>query len=222
MSVGEEKRVRSLLAPGRRRIWPVGDGSGRAGAGAFGSGAGSFSPRVSRRLPSIVHLSTYSPMLPSQTFCSWSMKMPCSEFGQRSLPPGPPQALSTLPSGSNWMTGGAGTQQSAHRGFCAAPASRGVSEPGRLTIQMLSFSSTAMPETWPRIQSLGRGLGQYGSTLYFGTVSVKLVIRPSCSRPVATWPKLAAHSIGKADDEGIHCCKQELSAPICTPRHSDR
>src|SRR6516162_7598792 len=70
---------------------------------------------------------------------------------------------------SNTSTGGAAMQHLASGGFCSAARSRGVSESGRCTTQMRSYLSVAMPETWPRIQLLGSGLGQNGSTWNWGS-----------------------------------------------------
>src|SRR5262245_6856550 len=67
------------------------------------------------------------------------------------------------------MTGGAAAQHLASGGFCSAARSRGVSEPGRCTTQSRSYLSVAMPETCPRIQLLGNGFGQNGSTWNCGT-----------------------------------------------------
>src|SRR3977135_284124 len=73
-----------------------------------------------------------------------------------------------LPDWSKTSTGGAATQHLASGGFCSAARSRGVSEPGRCATQMRSYLSVAIPETCPRIQLLGSGLGQSGSTWNWG------------------------------------------------------
>ena len=55
-------------------------------------------------------------------------------------------------------------------GFFCAPFSSSSSVAGRWMIQTLSWRSTAMPATWPRIQLSGRGFGQNGSGSNFGAV----------------------------------------------------
>src|SRR5712664_2497507 len=69
-----------------------------------------------------------------------------------------------LPSGSNSMTDGAGAQHLLRGGLSVAPFSSSVSERGRCSTQTWSFESTATLATWPKIQLLGSGLGQKGST----------------------------------------------------------
>src|SRR4029077_20944116 len=70
----------------------------------------------------------------------------------------------TSPAWLNTSTDGAGTQHLARGGSNAAALSSSVSERGRWNTQILSCASTEMPPTWPRIQLLGSGRGQYGST----------------------------------------------------------
>src|SRR5207247_1509173 len=66
--------------------------------------------------------------------------------------------MTTLPSGSNSITGGAGLPTSfswAVRLFGSAVG---------FTMNTWSFASTHVPPTFPVTQSFGRGLGQKGST----------------------------------------------------------
>src|SRR3954462_7027632 len=72
---------------------------------------------------------------------------------------------------SKTRTGGAATQHKAGGGSRPASTWRSCSERGRWTIQMWLWRSTATPDTWPKIQLLGSGLGQSGSTRKFGTAS---------------------------------------------------
>src|SRR6516225_12217983 len=60
-------------------------------------------------------------------------------------------------------------QHLASGGDCSAARSRGVREDGRCTTETRSNRSVAMPETCPRIQLFGNGLGQNGSTWNAGT-----------------------------------------------------
>src|SRR6266576_6097532 len=69
-----------------------------------------------------------------------------------------------LPSASNSMTDGAGAQHLLRGGLSVAPFSSSVRERGRCRTQTWSFESVATLATWPKIQLLGSGLGQNGST----------------------------------------------------------
>src|SRR4029078_5146312 len=81
------------------------------------------------------------------------------------MPPGTtfgsPQELTTLPSGSNSITGGAGLAIS----FSAFV--RLVGSAVRLTMNTWSLASTQVPPTFPVTQSSGSGLGQKGATSNF-------------------------------------------------------
>src|SRR3954469_10834722 len=74
-----------------------------------------------------------------------------------------------LPSASNSMTEGAGAQHLLRGGLRVAPFSSSERERGRCSTQTWSLESTATLATWPKIQLLGRGLGQDGSTANWGT-----------------------------------------------------
>src|SRR5262245_14097318 len=85
---------------------------------------------------------------------------------------GPPQAFTTLPAGSNSMTGGAGTQHSLSFGFATAPISvRESKVSARCTMNTWSRASTPTPITLPSTQWFGRGFGQNGSTSNAGASS---------------------------------------------------
>src|ERR1700693_5349795 len=156
--------------------------------------------------PSFVNLMIcrcLAPLPPIHTLPSFSTQMPCSEAGQSYPVPGPPQDLRSLPSASNSRTGGAATQHSERGGFCAAPSSSTVSEPGRCSTQMWFSRSTVSPPTCPIIQLFGSSLGHDASTLYAGA---------SCANagPLATIAKKqnTAASIGVL----VHFCGIRLSA----------
>src|SRR5262245_55749428 len=71
------------------------------------------------------------------------------------------------------MTAGAAVQHLYSGGLFCAPFSSSSSVAGRWTIQMWSFLSMAMPDTWPRIQLPGRGFGQNGCGSKRGTSSAR-------------------------------------------------
>ena len=97
-----------------------------------------------------------------------------------------------MPSVSNFITAGAALQHLVCGGFAIAPFSSSSSEAGRCRIQTWSFWSTAMPDTWPRIQFSGSGFGQNGSGRNCGAscanagdanaVSSAMMIRMALSR----------------------------------------
>src|SRR5215813_12550482 len=58
-------------------------------------------------------------------------------------------------------------------GFCAAPASAGLTWRGRFSTQTRSFLSTTSPVEFQRIQLFGSSLGQDASTLYCGTAGAR-------------------------------------------------
>src|SRR3954468_2291604 len=94
--------------------------------------------------------------------------MPCSFFTHGWPAVAPPQEASRLPSGSNFKTGGADLEHLVSGGLACAPFSSSSKVAGRWMSQMLSWPSTAMPATWPRIQFSGSGFGQNGSGWDFG------------------------------------------------------
>src|SRR3954451_12242593 len=94
--------------------------------------------------------------------------MPCSFLTHGWPAVAPPHEASRLPSGSNFKTGGADLQHLLSGALVCAPFSSSSRVAGRWMIQMLSWASTAMPATWPRIQFSGSGLGQNGSGWNFG------------------------------------------------------
>ena len=128
-------------------------------------------PTCWMNLPSGENCRIWSPSLlpPTQTLPAASTWMPCSFFTQ--LPDAGPHEASRLPSASNLSTAGADLQHLVCGGSFCAPFSSSSSEAGRCTIQMWSFLSTAMPETWPRIQFSGSGFGQNGCGSKRGMVS---------------------------------------------------
>src|SRR5712671_2106572 len=123
-----------------------------------------------RNFPAGVNFKIWSPSLlpPSQTLPSRSTWMPCSFLTHGWPAVAPPQEASRLPSGSNFKTGGADLQHLVSGGLACAPFSSSSKVAGRWMIQVLSWPSTAMPETWPRIQFSGSGFGQNGSGWNFG------------------------------------------------------
>src|SRR5471030_1906037 len=128
-------------------------------------------PIVSTSLPSGLYLKRALSMsaLPlSQTKPFLSTYRPCSR-PTHGLFEGPPQPWMKLPSASNSITDGAGAQQLLRGGFRVAPFSSSERERGRCSTQTWSFESTATLATWPKIQLLGKGLGQNGSTVNCGT-----------------------------------------------------
>src|ERR1700682_6376566 len=78
----------------------------------------------------------------------------------------------TLPFLSMWIIDGGRTQQSAIGGVSSASSSISVRSFGRSRTQTLSSLSTANPVTPPIFHLLGNVLGQSGSNLYLGAVSV--------------------------------------------------
>ena len=84
-----------------------------------------------------------------------------SRCGYSSALPGPPHDESSVPSVSNSRTGGAAFQMERVSLDCSVD--------GRCVIQTWSWASTVTPATAPRIQWLGSGFGQKGSTLNVGT-----------------------------------------------------
>src|SRR5580704_9195409 len=105
---------------------------------------------------------------------------------------------------SNTRTGGAATQHFDSGGLCSAARSRGLSDPGRWTIQTRSNRSTVMPATWPIIQLFGKGLGHSASTWNCGTVLASSALARIGARPtarptarlVASWePRVIASSL---------------------------
>src|ERR1700676_1035334 len=78
----------------------------------------------------------------------------------------------TSPFLSMWIIDGGRVQQSPVGGFFAAWSSRSLKSFGRSRTQTLSSLSTASPVTPPNFQLFGSGLGQSGSYLYLGCVSV--------------------------------------------------
>src|SRR6202158_4655461 len=91
----------------------------------------------------------------------------------------------TLPLLSMWIIEGGRTQQSASGGISSASSSMSVRSFGRFSTQTLSSLSTASPVTPPNFQLFGRGLGQSGSNLYLGGVSVA----PPTAPPQANKPQ---------------------------------
>ena len=123
-------------------------------------------PTVSTGLPSLVYLKmalSVSALPVIQTKPLRSTWMPCS-LATHGLVSGPPQPWMKVPSASNSMTDGAGAQHLLRGGLSVAPFSSSVSERGRCSTQTWSFESAATLATWPKIQLLGSGLGQKGST----------------------------------------------------------
>src|SRR6185503_17870658 len=104
-----------------------------------------------------------------QTAPARSMNRPCSLI-THGLASGKPQPWTKLPSVSNSITDGAGTQHLLRGGFSDAPFSSSVSVRGRCSTQTWSLESTATLATWPSSQLLGSGLGHDGSTWNCGTV----------------------------------------------------
>src|SRR5437016_11850191 len=93
-----------------------------------------------------------------------STAMPC--------PCGGSKEPMTLPSLSKWIIDGGRLQQSAIGGFNSASSSISVRSLGRSSAQTLSSLSTARPVIPPIFHWFGSGLGQSGSNLNFGAVSV--------------------------------------------------
>ena len=125
-------------------------------------------PICRRKRPSRVNFSsTWSlgPFPAIQTLSWWSTWMPCSFSGQLGWCPGPPQACTRFPSGSNSSTEGAGTQQAERGGLKVAPRSSSVMERGRWTTQTWSRASVATPAACPISQRFGNGFGQNGIDL---------------------------------------------------------
>ena len=107
-----------------------------------------------------------APFPPIQMLSLLSTVRPWFDSGQSWPGPGPPQELTRLPSGSNSRIGGAAVQHSPIGGVAAAPDSvRGLSVAcPRWMMNTWSRESTPTPMVEPRIQWLGSGLGQSGST----------------------------------------------------------
>src|ERR1700751_1288344 len=78
----------------------------------------------------------------------------------------------TLPSLSKWIIDGGRLQQSAIGGVSSASSSMSVRSLGRSSAHTLSSLSTASPVMPPIFHLFGSGLGQSGSNLNFGAVSV--------------------------------------------------
>src|SRR2546423_1874673 len=105
------------------------------------------------------------PLPPIQTLPLLSIEIPWFDEGHTYFlsDGGPPHAATTLPAGSNSITGGAGTQHSLN--FDLAPISDKESNvSARCTMKMWSRSSTPTPITLPSTQWFGSGLGHIGST----------------------------------------------------------
>src|SRR5574341_2038422 len=118
--------------------------------------------RATAQTPAVTKESLQVPLPPIHTLSLWSMEMPWFDVGQTYPSPGPPHDATRLPSGSNSRMGGAAAQHSAIGGFRVAPASvrwLSVGSP-RWMMNTWSFESTPTPMVEPRIQWLGRGLGQ--------------------------------------------------------------
>src|SRR5580693_7991842 len=95
----------------------------------------------------------------------------------------------TSPFLSMWIIDGGRVQQSPVGGFFAAWSSRSLKSFGRSSTQTLSSLSTASPVTPPNFQLFGRGLGQSGSNLYLGGVSVCAPTpAPPANKPQANKP----------------------------------
>src|SRR6185312_15455746 len=104
-----------------------------------------------------------------QTAPARSMNRPCSLI-THGLVSGKPQPWTKLPSASNSMTDGAGTQHLLRGGLSDAPFSSSVSVRGRCSTQTWSWESTATLATCPNSQLLGNGLGHDASIWNCGTV----------------------------------------------------
>ena len=113
-----------------------------------------------RNLPSAVNFRIWSPSLlpPSQTLPSRSTWMPCSFFIQAGPGPGRPRRRAGCPRGRTPAPAAPRCSTWSRGGLACAPFSSSSSVAGRWMIQMLSWPSTAMPATWPRIQFAGQRL----------------------------------------------------------------
>ena len=116
--------------------------------------------------------------------------MPWFPVGQSYPGPGPPQLRTRLPAASNARTGGAPAQHSPVLSSNAFSLSASVAEL-RWTIQTTSWSSAQTPIVCPRIQWLGIGFGQNGSTSNRGASML-----PCCAaaRSSAAWVRPRATS----------------------------
>src|ERR1043166_716831 len=123
--------------------------------------------------------------------------MPCSFLTHGWPAAAPPQDASRLPSGSNFRTGGAALQHLVCGGLACAPFSSSSRVAGRWMIQMLSWPSTAMPATWPRIQFSGSGFGQNGSGWNFGAACWAMAFAGS-NRVAATATPDSTHAPTRA------------------------